>query len=76
MVFHWIYLILGEGLAGALPWKNLISFSKECGFTTPRLVRASAIEVYNPEVLAKVGEWFIGVIIYQVAFLTGGNWQK
>lgn len=45
----------GEGMGGALYWHDFISVMKELGFSTPRLVAASRIDVHNPELRAKAG---------------------
>ncbi|XP_041066920.1 arsenite methyltransferase [Carcharodon carcharias] len=48
-------VLWGEGLAGALYWKDLISLVKELGFSTPYLVTASHIEIHKDELLLKTG---------------------
>ncbi|XP_078089176.1 arsenite methyltransferase [Mustelus asterias] len=45
----------GEGLAGALYWKDLIGLLKQCGFSTPYLVTASHIEIKKDQVLQRTG---------------------
>uniref|UniRef100_A0AAR2IJK2 Arsenite methyltransferase n=1 Tax=Pygocentrus nattereri TaxID=42514 RepID=A0AAR2IJK2_PYGNA len=49
-------VLWGEGMAGALYWQDLISVVKELGFSTPRLVAASRIQVYSPELQKKAGD--------------------
>ncbi|XP_048458916.1 arsenite methyltransferase isoform X2 [Rhincodon typus] len=49
-------VLWGEGLAGALYWKDLISLVKELGFSTPYLVSASHIEIQKAELLRKTGD--------------------
>ncbi|KAL6471461.1 hypothetical protein MHYP_G00201110 [Metynnis hypsauchen] len=49
-------VLWGEGMAGALYWQDLISIVKELGFSTPRLVAASHIQVYSPELQKKAGD--------------------
>lgn len=46
----------GEGMGGSLFWKDLISLAHGVGFSTPFLVSASRIVVYNSELKAKAGE--------------------
>ncbi|XP_076833063.1 arsenite methyltransferase [Brachyhypopomus gauderio] len=48
-------VLWGEGMAGALYWQDLISIVKELGFSTPHLVNASHIHIYNPELQLKAG---------------------
>ncbi|XP_067849476.1 arsenite methyltransferase [Heptranchias perlo] len=49
-------VLWGEGLAGALYWKDLISLVKELGFSTPYLVRASNIAIQRAELLKQTGD--------------------
>ncbi|XP_072023639.1 arsenite methyltransferase-like [Amphiura filiformis] len=49
-------VLWGECLAGALPWKDLISFSKQCGFTTPRLVSTAPVDISDEQAAAVLGE--------------------
>uniref|UniRef100_V9L122 Arsenite methyltransferase n=1 Tax=Callorhinchus milii TaxID=7868 RepID=V9L122_CALMI len=49
-------VLWGEGLGGSLYWKDLISMVKELGFSTPHLVTASHIVIYNPEHLKQTGD--------------------
>ncbi|KAI5626103.1 hypothetical protein C0J50_14375 [Silurus asotus] len=46
-------VLWGEGMGGALYWHDFISIMKELGFSTPRLVAASRIDVHNPELQTK-----------------------
>ncbi|XP_070570518.1 arsenite methyltransferase-like [Ptychodera flava] len=43
-------VLWGEGLSGSLYWKELINIAEEVGFSTPRLVDASVINI-NKELL-------------------------
>lgn len=47
--------VAGEGMGGALYWQDFISIMKDLGFSTPRLVAASRIDVHNPELRMKAG---------------------
>lgn len=47
--------VAGEGMGGALYWHDFISIMKELGFSTPRLVAASHIDVHDPELKTKAG---------------------
>ncbi|XP_060689216.1 arsenite methyltransferase [Hemiscyllium ocellatum] len=49
-------VLWGEGLAGALYWKELISLVKELGFSTPYLVAANHIEIHKADLLQKTGD--------------------
>lgn len=49
-------LHLGEGMGGSLFWKDLISLAQSVGFSTPHLVSATQIVVYNSELKAKAGK--------------------
>ena len=49
------HTIPGECISGALWWKDVFSLAEEIGFTTPRLVTASVVEIDKPELKAAVG---------------------
>ncbi|KAM7413267.1 hypothetical protein PAMA_020583 [Pampus argenteus] len=49
-------VLWGEGMGGSLFWKDLISLAHSVGFSTPHLVSASQIVVYNSELKAKAGD--------------------
>lgn len=49
-------VLWGEGMAGALYWQDFISLAISIGFSTPHLVSASNIIVYNEELKAKAGD--------------------
>ncbi|XP_030632078.1 arsenite methyltransferase [Chanos chanos] len=49
-------VLWGEGMAGALYWQDLISLTKEIGFSTPCLVSSSRIVVHNPDLQKKTGD--------------------
>ncbi|XP_076027480.1 arsenite methyltransferase [Genypterus blacodes] len=46
----------GEGMGGSLFWKDLIPLAQSVGFTTPHLVSASHLVIYNNELKAKAGD--------------------
>lgn len=48
-------VLLGECLGGALYVGDFISLSRRTGFNDPRKLTSSAIEIIDPEVLAKTG---------------------
>ena len=50
--------LLGECISGALWWKDLVTLAKDLGFSTPRLVSSSVMEVGNEELQAVVGRSF------------------
>lgn len=47
-------IFAGEGVAGALHWKELVELCKEVGFSGPYLVTARAFEV-EPELRKPLG---------------------
>uniref|UniRef100_A0A673HKC9 Arsenite methyltransferase n=1 Tax=Sinocyclocheilus rhinocerous TaxID=307959 RepID=A0A673HKC9_9TELE len=49
-------VLWGEGMAGALYWRDLITLMKDIGFSTPHLVAGSHIVVHNPELQRKTGD--------------------
>ncbi|KAM8853200.1 arsenite methyltransferase [Synchiropus picturatus] len=49
-------VLWGEGMGGALFWKDLISLAHRVGFSTPLLVSGTQIVVYNAELKAKAGD--------------------
>lgn len=64
-VYTEYFSVAGEGMGGALYWHDFISIMKELGFSTPRLVAASRIEVHNPELRTKAGRapWLVRVVL-------------
>lgn len=52
-------LLPGEGMAGALYWRDLIALMKDIGFSTPHMVAGSHIVVHNPELQKKTGNLFV-----------------
>uniref|UniRef100_A0A672RAJ9 Arsenite methyltransferase n=1 Tax=Sinocyclocheilus grahami TaxID=75366 RepID=A0A672RAJ9_SINGR len=49
-------VLWGEGMAGALYWRDLITLMNDIGFSTPHLVAGSHIVVHNPEIQRKTGD--------------------
>ncbi|TRY81812.1 hypothetical protein DNTS_001890 [Danionella cerebrum] len=49
-------VLWGEGMAGALYWRDFIDLMKETGFSTPHLVSGSHIVVHNQELQKKTGD--------------------
>ncbi|XP_055003893.1 arsenite methyltransferase [Boleophthalmus pectinirostris] len=49
-------VLWGEGMAGALCWQDLITLALSVGFSSPYLVSASHIIVYNDELRVKIGD--------------------
>uniref|UniRef100_UPI003AAB5A17 arsenite methyltransferase n=1 Tax=Centroberyx gerrardi TaxID=166262 RepID=UPI003AAB5A17 len=49
-------VLWGEGMGGSLFWQDLISLAHSVGFSTPRLVSASRVVVFNCELKAKAGD--------------------
>ena len=45
----------GEGLSGALYWKDLHKLTEEEGFSHPYMISASSMKVVNPELAKLVG---------------------
>ncbi|XP_074656449.1 arsenite methyltransferase-like [Tubulanus polymorphus] len=48
-------LLWGEGLGGALYWKNMVEMVRECGFSCPRLVNASNVKIKDEEIQKMLG---------------------
>ncbi|XP_074535997.1 arsenite methyltransferase [Halichoeres trimaculatus] len=49
-------VLWGEGMGGSLFWQDFISLAQSVGFSTPRLVSASRIVIYNSELKEKAGD--------------------
>jgi arsenite methyltransferase len=49
-------VLWGECLSGALYWNDFLNMAKKCGFTDPRLVKSSKIDVKNEELQEKLGD--------------------
>ena len=49
-------VLWGECLSGALYWNDFLNIAKKCGFTDPRLVKSSKIDVKNEELQEKLGD--------------------
>ncbi|XP_030599416.1 arsenite methyltransferase-like isoform X2 [Archocentrus centrarchus] len=49
-------VLWGEGMGGSLFWPDLISLAHSVGFSSPHLVSASHIVVYNSDLKAKAGD--------------------
>ncbi|XP_069756287.1 arsenite methyltransferase-like isoform X1 [Narcine bancroftii] len=49
-------VLWGEGLGGALWWKELFNIAKEVGFSAPRLICASQFPVANKELEEMIGD--------------------
>ncbi|KAK6486242.1 arsenite methyltransferase [Huso huso] len=64
-------VVWGEGMGGALYWKDLISVVKELGFSTPYLVTASKILVHNSEILKKTGMFMSDSTAWDIAYASG-----
>lgn len=52
---HAFIWALGEGMGGAQFWQDFISLARSVGFSTPHLVSASNIVIYNNDLKAKAG---------------------
>ncbi|XP_035535938.1 arsenite methyltransferase [Morone saxatilis] len=49
-------VLWGEGMGGSQFWHDFISLARSVGFSTPHLVSASRIMIYNSELKAKAGD--------------------
>ncbi|KAG8002049.1 Arsenite methyltransferase [Nibea albiflora] len=49
-------VLWGEGMGGAQFWQDFISLARSVGFSTPHLVSASKIVIYNCDLKAKAGD--------------------
>jgi SAM-dependent methyltransferase len=48
-------VLYGECLSGALYWRDFLDFSKQAGFTDPRLVKDRVLTIENSKLEAKIG---------------------
>jgi len=48
-------VLYGECLSGALYWRDFLDFSKQAGFTDPRLVKDRVLTIENPKLELKIG---------------------
>lgn len=48
-------VLYGECLGGALYWNDFVNLAKACGFSDPRLVKDSPIEITDPVLRKKLG---------------------
>lgn len=48
-------VLYGECLSGALYWRDFLEFSKQAGFTDPRLVKDRVLTIENSKLEAKIG---------------------
>ena len=49
-------VIWGECLGGALYWNDFLNYAKSVGFSDPRLVKSSGIDIKNRELERKLGD--------------------
>ncbi|XP_016430222.1 arsenite methyltransferase-like [Sinocyclocheilus rhinocerous] len=59
-------VLWGEGMAGALYWRDLITLMNDIGFSTPHLVAGSHIVVHNPEIQRKTGNLFVSFLFQEL----------
>ena len=63
VIFNVDPLSIGECVAGALWWKDLVSLAKEIGFAQPRLVTANKFQFGSKELEEAVGKLEVCVCI-------------
>ncbi len=54
-IFIFYFKYIGEHVAGALRWEDLILYATEAGFTEPRLVTAKPYLVTNEDIQKAIG---------------------
>ncbi|KAL3865076.1 hypothetical protein ACJMK2_006709 [Sinanodonta woodiana] len=59
-------VLWGEGLAGALYWKDLYSLAEEIGFSRPRLITASPMLVDQEDFKQKLGDIKYASVTYRL----------
>ena len=52
-------MLSGEGVGGALYWKELFDLAKEIGFETPRTVNLSTFDIVKPDLQEAVGKYLV-----------------
>ncbi|CAK8673293.1 unnamed protein product [Clavelina lepadiformis] len=65
-------ILWGEGLSGALHWKQLFDLAKDVGFETPRTVTYSDLQVTKPELKKLVGDAKYAAVVYRLFKLPKG----
>uniref|UniRef100_UPI0037E8C459 arsenite methyltransferase n=1 Tax=Semicossyphus pulcher TaxID=241346 RepID=UPI0037E8C459 len=59
-------VLWSEGMGGSLFWRDLISLADSVGFSTPLLVSASKIVIYNCELKEKAGDMSYASVTYRL----------
>ncbi|CAJ1065556.1 arsenite methyltransferase-like [Xyrichtys novacula] len=59
-------VLWGEGMGGSMFWHDFILLAQSVGFSTPHLVSASRIEVYNSELKEKAGDISYASVTYRL----------
>lgn len=66
-------LIIGEGVSGALLWKDLVLLAKKIGFSIPLLVSVTPINFKSEEIRKLIGKYqillFISFILIPFFFI-------
>ena len=60
---------LGEGVSGALHWKDLVKIAAEVGFAPPVIVSAKTIATCGKGLEAVIGIWDNITVISSVTFI-------
>ncbi|XP_071476794.1 arsenite methyltransferase-like [Diadema antillarum] len=56
----------GEGLAGALCWRDLVQYAEEYGFTKPRVVSSKRISVEDKKLAEAIGDITYTAVTYRL----------
>jgi arsenite methyltransferase len=59
-------VLYGECLSGAMYWRDFLELAGECGFTDPRLVTDSPIDVTDPELQNRLGDLCFRSVTYRL----------
>nr|XP_020495013.1 arsenite methyltransferase-like [Labrus bergylta] len=59
-------VLWGEGLGGSMYWQDFITLAQSVGFSTPHLVSASRIVIYNCELKEKAGDISYASVTYRL----------
>lgn len=64
-------VLWGECLSGALYWNDFLNYSKNAGFTDPRVVESQGITIENDELEEKLGDLQFFSVTYRLFKLDG-----
>jgi len=64
-------VLWGECLSGALYWNDFLNYSKNAGFTDPRVVESHPLTIENDELKCKLGETNFFSVTYRLFKIDG-----